>query len=304
MLRQLCLWAACKYNPMAKLRGGMDETFLPWWLVLLLGMWATALTIWQHPSVHREIRLWAGLLTLVYFGLIFLALGFLPRLIGSAPSSIANVRWIDLGQVICAAISLMSAAWMLGRISFHACRSCYILMTFSNAAFCALVGQSEIGLALSLVAVLAAREPVLEWLRRGNRSIRSGLAIFFRFTDEHLPVEKTGVIWLTGGISFLLACVLIGTLAYSHRVESTRAMQSSRVSVIPSREQLDRIHSMAKRSPNDHPLVDLAFGQRADVVVLLAAILFLSLAVALNESRTKTTSVANCGGPNATENSL
>ena len=80
----------------------MDEPFLPWWLVLLLGMWAVALAVWQHPSVHREVRLWAGFLILVYSGLIFLALGFVSLPFGPAPSSAPQLQAIDLGKLVSA----------------------------------------------------------------------------------------------------------------------------------------------------------------------------------------------------------
>jgi len=281
----------------------MVEPFLPWWLVLLLGMWATTLAVWQHPSVHREVRLWAGLLTLVYSGLIFLALGFIPRLIGAGTSFLANLRIVDLGQLVCAAISLTCGSWMLGRISLRCCHICYIAMTFSNAVFCALVQQMEIAVGLLIVTLLSARQPVLEWFRSRSRSPRLWLGEFIRFADEPVPLERTGEPWLIGGMNFMLACVFIGSLAFALRVETARTIQSSRQSAIPSRDQLDRIHSGTNAAVKEQAWFDLAFGQRADVVVLLAAILFISLAVVLNDARPPKPLLASSEHDRPSENS-
>ena len=174
---------------------------------------------------------------------------------------------------------------MLGRISLRSCRICYVVMTVSNAGFCGLAQQPEIAVGLLIVAVFSARQPTLEWFRTASRDGREWLSDFIRFTDDSVPAEKAGESWLVGCLNFILACVLIGSLAYSLRVESTRNIQSPRHTAIPTRDQLDRFHLGVNGSTKEPLLFDLAFGHRGDVVVLLAAILFLSLAVALNDVR-------------------
>ena len=77
--------------------------------------------------------------------------------------------------------------------------------------------------------------------------------------------------------------MLLGTLAYSLRIETNRAGANPQYTALPSRGQLDSIHSRTGESKPDRPLLDLAFGQRADLVVLAGAIVFLCLAMTLND---------------------
>ncbi len=262
----------------------MDESFLPWWLVLLLGMWAAALTLWQHPSVHREVRLWAGLSTLVYLGLIFLALGLGGRVANAEGSWLAAFRLDKVGLAGCVIVSLTSSVWMLGRLSVRSRRLCYVLLTTSNAAFCALVQGPEMALGLLVIAAISAWPLIQEWRRTTLRSPREWLVGLVRFTETPVPRDQIGLFWLIGGLNGILACALIGTLAYSLRIETSRISASPRYTALPSREQLDRMQTSFHDPAEKSGLLDLATGQRADVVVLLAAIVFLSLATSLNDA--------------------
>ena len=124
----------------------MDEPFLPWWLMLLLAMWATAFAVWRQPAFHREVRLWAGLLTLVYVALIFLALGFGAHRPSAGPSPLANVRLLDLGLAICIVTSLAASVWIFGGIAVRGRQVCYVILTLANAAYCVLQAPGNWGL--------------------------------------------------------------------------------------------------------------------------------------------------------------
>ena len=259
----------------------MDEPFLPWWLVLLLGMWAASLAIWQQPSLHREIRMWAGLLNLVYLGLIFLALGFVPRLVGPGSSFLLQIRMTDVGAAICVPCSLVAGVGMLGRISLRGRCICYLVLTISNSIFCFLIQGPEIAIGLLFVAIASAKPLVQEWFRTSSRAPLEWLAELFRFTDE--PSEISGKFWLIAGMNGILAFVLMGTLAYSLRIETTRNTSSPRYSALPARDQLVWVQSSPSESIREPKLLELAFGHRADVVVMMAAIVFLYLAMSLKD---------------------
>ena len=280
----------------------MDEPFLPWWLVLLLGMWAGALAVWQHPSVHREIRLWAGLSTLVYLGLIFLALGVRPRVTAVASSHLVSDRIVNFGLAVCIIASLTAGVWMLGRIATRSRHLCYVVLTLSNAGFCFLVRAPELAVGLLAVAGLTSWPLIRKSMRARFRSSRESLTELFRFIDEPVPRESVGEFWLIGGLNGILACALIGTIAYSLRIETSRPSASPRYTALPSRDYLDRIHSLENDSTEKTALLDLAFGQRADVVVLMAGIVFLSLATTLNDLPGQKHAVTKADGILSVEN--
>ena len=261
----------------------MDEQFLPWWLVLLLGLWTAALTIWQHPLVNREVRLWAGLSLSVYLGLIFLAVGLGPRGAGTGTVFLARAQFVSIGVVICIAMGLVSSVWMLGRTSLRSRRLCYTVVTLASAGFCALTHAFEIAIGLIIVAGFSLR-PVFQ-RRPGDEwpSQKEFFASFVRFQTEPIPNERSGEAWLIAGLNLVLACVLVGTLAYSLRIESSRSTLGPPLTALPSREILQQLHPDETASVEQVTLLDLLAGRRADVVVLMAAIVFLCLAISLDQ---------------------
>src|SRR5258708_1816219 len=126
----------------------MEESFLPWWLILLLVMCAVALTLWQSAFIHRELRLWSGLATLVYLGLIFLVLrsNSVASSSLSAASSPGGIAY--LGSIIGMAISLTASLWLLGRGSLHSRHLSYLLLTIVNAVACVLWNEPEVAMTL------------------------------------------------------------------------------------------------------------------------------------------------------------
>ena len=53
----------------------MDDSRIPWWLVVLLGIGVTGLAVWQSPRWKLQLRLGAGALALVYLALLAVAIG-------------------------------------------------------------------------------------------------------------------------------------------------------------------------------------------------------------------------------------
>ncbi len=162
----------------------MDDPLLPWWSILLLGLCAVALTVWMHPTVHREVRLWAGLSTLVYLALIFVAMGGNPLSGSSGTSPSFNIRAMDLVATICGAVSITACVWILGPIG-HRCRQiCYVIFTIANATVCGIAGHAEIAIGLLVVAAFSSRLLAMEFARRTPSSLRECLTDFITFTHK------------------------------------------------------------------------------------------------------------------------
>ena len=162
----------------------MDDPLLPWWSILLLGLCAVALTVWMHPTIHREVRLWAGLSTLVYLALIFVAMGGNPLAGSTGASPALNNQAMGLVATTCGAVSIAACVWMLGPIRNRCRQMCYVIFTISNATICGITGQSEIAIGLVVVAAFSSRLLVMELVMRTPPSLRECLTEFITFTHE------------------------------------------------------------------------------------------------------------------------
>lgn len=253
----------------------MDEPFLPGWLIVLLCLWAAALTFWQNPSVNREIRSWAGLLTLIYLGLIFLVLGNGQRTIGSIAQALLNSGAKTIGCTVCIIISLMAGVGLLGPFRPRRRRMCYIILTVANAVFCWLVQGFEIASALLVYAAIIAW-PLLSNVSRAAPEHAQPIA---EESNASPAPHEHGEFLLVGGLNVILACLVIGTLAYSLRMETARAITTPRYSSLPSLAVLERNRPTHSNSDRESTLIDLATESRAEIVILLAVIAFLSLAL-------------------------
>lgn len=262
-----------------------QESFLPWWLILLLGMWAVALAIWQTVSIHREIRLWSGLATLVYLGLIFLALTISSRSTESQGALSLRDRMSIIGSLACIVISLTAGVWLMGRASLASRRISYVLLTFANAALCVLMGELELAVSLAIVALVSGRLP--RGFARSRfmiQGFRGRCAELVRIAHEPMRQEDAGRFWLTCLLNGILACAIIGTVGYSLRVETARIAQSPRYSALPARDQIVPSTAGSNDSARATPLFEFASGARADLIVLLAVVVFLCLATTMNDS--------------------
>lgn len=256
----------------------MSEPFLPWWLVLLLGMWATALALWRHPSVPRELCWWSGLAALIYSLLILLALTPANRPDGSSAALAAidhSVRW---GIVACAVVILSAGLWHVGRTTAAARRLAYGILTVGNAGCCALLGAPELACGLIVIAFTAFP---LSWLRRlktGLLGVRESIQQAFQLSPPPAGSDRRDETLLTAVLSHVLACLLIGTIAFSLRVEASRIATSPRYSTMPIRYVNDRVQSSVDDNRHRDSVLQVVVGSRPEILVLLAVIAFITLA--------------------------
>lgn len=264
----------------------MNESRLPWWLVLLLGVWIMALSVWGSSRAAREVRWGAGLLSLVYLALIFLALGGDPR--ASSTLSAAVPRGAaEAVSAICAGSALLAGVCLLGQPTRRGRLMGFLLLTIANGVNCFAIGAASVGgtllvAALALMLVLVRElgrddwPPVTQWLReliplspRADTDAKS--------PEVHLPA--TTRVGLAGATGIVLALLLVGTLRYAMRFETSRAVASHRFSALPAAE---RVRHALKSEVADRSTArpfELLFDQRADVIVLLAVLAFLGLAM-------------------------
>jgi hypothetical protein len=262
----------------------MGEPFLPWWLVLLLGMWATALTLWRHPSVSRELCWWSGLATLIYSALILLAL--IPGIPSNvSPGSSASethslVRWSLMPGF---AVILAASIWIAGRTTTGSRRLCYVILTITNAGICALLGSPEIAFGLAFVGLFSLRARWLRELQPSSADGRQRLKQTFELGLPETTTTRSDESWISGLLSLVGACLLIGTLACALRIETSRVTSSTRYSTLPTQLIQDRLQSTVDERDQKKSALQLSAGNRGDILVLLAVIAFISLAAARSE---------------------
>lgn len=260
----------------------MNETFLPWWLLLLLGLWALALTIWQNPHAHRELRFWSGVSAIAYLGLFFLAVGAGSRPSESQPAADAASGWMYV-ELVCIGFSLVAAIWSLGRLSASAKELCYLLFTLANAGICACLQSAELAFGLLIIAAMTAWPLYKKVSRASIHSAINGLRDQFRLIDSSKDA-RTGDDLLLGLFNVLFTIALIGTLSYALRIETTRPATGPGHTVLPSQDYLKRIHSSSSPAKEQASPIDLALGQRSDLIVLTAVLVFLVLGTTLTDS--------------------
>ena len=253
----------------------MVESRLPWWLVLLLGVWVAGLTVWSWPRARRQVRWGAGLLSVVYLVLLFLALGGDPRAMSAAGAVSRGTAAVSWGVLVSSAVALLAGVCLLGRPAPGGQLIWFLVLTLANSASCFVCGSASVGGGLFMLAAMTglvlACEPgwktrplPCEWLPAWNAPASRSASF------------STGLAGVTG---FVLALLFVGTLGHVMRVETLRATASHRFSAIPS---ADRVHAALETDavpPSPAGPFASAFGRRADVIVLLAALAFLVLAM-------------------------
>ena len=261
----------------------MKDSFLPWWCVLLLVMWSAAVTVWIHPKVHREMRIWGGLLTLVYCGLIFMAMGGMPVAGAGKVTSSSSIGLHGVCLFILIAVSLMAGVCSIGRLSARCRTLCHVLLTISNAGICFLLQQPEVAMGLLVVAGVKGWPLVRRWMRQRPEEWPDVLAEFTQFISG--TPDNLGEFSLIGSLTALVALVLVGTISFSTRFEHPQSAMIPSQNGFSAAEQNDRI--LGKPStPGSKNAIDEAFGRRADVVVLMTVIVFLGMAMLMTEPAT------------------
>ena len=268
----------------------MNDPFIPWWLVLLLGMWAVALALWVHPNVHREVRLWSGLSTLIYLALIFFALPAnsrhdLPLVAHSTLSRVA-----DFSFAVGLAASLIASVYCSGRVSLRCRRVGYLVHTFANACVCAFLHQPEVALGLLIVFGVVARPLVRNVSIPNSTSVRRWLTSAIEFRGGPVSSEKRGENWLVGGVVSILAFTFFGTIFYTQRCEISYVASSPRHSVLPIRDRLNEILVNQTGPGRAASSLDLALGSRSELLVLMTVIVFLLFAMSMGRDFGSSTS--------------
>ena len=269
----------------------MDVPLFPWWLMLLVGMWAVAITFWLHPASHREIRMWAGLSTLVYLGLIFLALRVVPQTQSSDHLSANDTRSTSpqqIGLAICVMTSLTASVWLLGPVSPRRKRICYLIVTLANAIVCFMVQQPEAALGLLIVAWIAVKPIVFAWSAPHRRPSIQWLMGFTRFHHKPVGTERRGEYLLIGLLCGILTLTILGTISNGLKNETSQSATRFQPTNQTTLEKLDVHIATTNNSSSKITLIDFALETRSDLIVLMAVIVFLSLAMSpINSSDAK-----------------
>lgn len=260
----------------------MNEQFIPWWSALLLIMWAVAVTLWIHPRVNRELRMWAGLASLVYLVLIVIALTASP--LPTPTPSVDAER--SAGNVILLAafitISLAAGLWQLAPVSLWCRQFCYAVFTLANAGVCLALQQPELGLGLLIVAGLACRPVILScWGAKDTLTLKAKVTEFIQFTTD-FPGSLTEF-WRIGAVISLLAMTLLGTTSYSACIESVVPGSESQPPLLPSTGLVSRVLREKSDVPRSTSLIDSLLSTRPDIVVLIAILVFVKLGTTMTE---------------------
>lgn len=274
----------------------MDGPFLPWWMLLLLGAWAVALTIWQNPFAHRELRFWSGALTVAYLGLILLTANLGP----TEPEATSSIRSASLSHffaIVFMTVSLLAGIQIVGCVSVMTKQVGYLLLTIANALFCVCLDRIEIAIGLGIVACYLARSLHRSGTFSSLVAKGSSFRDYFRL-NHSLRIGNTGSEFLLGAFNVVFTIMLIGTLSYSLRVETTPPATGPGHSVLPSHEFLKRFQphsaSLEQYATGQTSALDQIFGSRADLLMLPAVIIFLTLGSFLTEPNL-------CTSPNINE---
>lgn len=256
----------------------MDDSHRPWWLVVLLGVCVVGLAVWQSSRFKPQVRAGAMLLALIY-------LAFLAFTIGGDPRGVATWRswstqdYLFTGQAV---LSVVAAVLLVGRPHPRGQAVWFGLMSLMNAIICA--GEKSTGTA-SLLALLGLGCVI--YLVKEYWSGR------FLQTEDLWPqlfskqeVETAGAIWLSGATGLVVSVLLIGTIHYALRAESSRANPTRRLSAMP---QAARVRSLLNFTAADHDseLATLtAPERRPDIIVLLSVLAFITFSAAVAKRST------------------
>lgn len=248
----------------------MDDSRIPWWLVVLLGICVTGLALWQSSRWKLQFRCGAGALGLIYLALLVFAIGGTPR--GAPPAQSRGLT--DLLVISLSGLSLLFAVLLSGRPPLRGQLAWFGLFSLSNGGICFLLGAEGVGSFVTALGLFMALLLIRE-CRRGPRFDSSDL---WPASSADLTPESAALPWLVGGTGLAVALALIGTTYYALHAESTRATQSGRYSAFPSRARVRLLLSIDPEKERSANAIESVFGHRADVAVLLGVLAFMSLA--------------------------
>lgn len=253
----------------------MDDSRIPWWLVLLLGIGMAGLAVWQSSRWKPQLRFGAGALGLVYLALLAYLIGGDPR------AGMAARAWQlpSLLSVGFCSLSVIAAVLMAGRPAYRGQLVWFLVFSLSNAALCCVWGAVSPGILLSVVAISTGCLLLLD-LRQGP-TMHVGELWPTIVHDDESPY----LAWLTGGTGLVLAVALIGTSYHALRVESSRAIATRRHSAMPSQSRLRTVLNIQPEQERKTSFVDLALGHRGDVIILVTILAFIAMASSTSTCR-------------------
>jgi hypothetical protein len=227
------------------------------------------------------MRWGAGCLALVYLAMLAYAIGGDPHNNSGASLQPPTLRTVDGAVLIGGALCCIAATFLLGRLSLRGQLAWFGILSVGNAAVCFAIGSADVGWALLIagaaMALALAKKCVTGRMLRGSQLLPE--------TVPNVDSEPGCVPWLAGGTGFLLALVLVGTSHYVAHAETTRATSSPRYSALPARARVRSVLAELIDGERSAAVLDLAAARRADVVVLLGVLMFVSLASAMSERK-------------------
>ena len=274
----------------------MDDSRIPWWLVLLVGISVIGLAGWQSSRFKPQMRLGAGGLALAYLALLAFAIGGDPRGLATARAW----RLPELLTVGLSGVSLVAAVLLVGRPSLRGQLIWFGVMSLANAGLASLhAGTNLIPLMLILPVIVIVYWQVREVRRgatfrmadlwpassmHGDSAGRGNSAAPGDSPSRHdSPVqhdESPFHPWLTAGTGLAIAVLLVGTCYHALHAESTRASPSPRHSAFPARSRVRTVLGIEPDQERSVTSASIMFVQRVDVVVLLGVLSLVTLASA------------------------
>lgn len=250
----------------------MDDSHSPWWLVVLLGIGVIGLAVWQASRFKLQVRVGAALLAMLYLAFVAFSIGGDPR--GVATWRSWNTK--DYLFILQGTVSLLAAVALIGRPHPRGQAVWFGLMSLTNASLC--VGGKSIGMALPLALM----------------GVGCGLYLFREYWcgrplqgsdlwPQPLPEsdeESPGAVWLVGGTGLVVSVLVIGTIHYALRVESSRATPTRRLSALPSPARIRSLLTLPATDTRTASQLGRAISQRTDIIVLLSALAFITFSAA------------------------
>ena len=208
--------------------------------------------------------------------MIFLALGGRGQ-----PGRTASFEVSDLLVYVLIAISLTAGLWSISRFVFPSRQVAYVLLAVANASLCFYWNQIEVGLGLLVIAGLNCVPLGRTFAGQKVPGVRELFVQFTRFENRLEGDENPGESILIGGLTCVGALLLLGTVSYGERAETSRAVSSPRHSILPSPDLLAQVFPSRQQLDRAATVGDLILGVRSDILVLLMVIVFLNLAMTM-----------------------
>ena len=256
----------------------MDDSHRPWWLVLLLGVCVVGLAVWQSDRFKPQVRVGAMLLALVY-------LAFLAFTIGGDPRGVATWRswsaqdYAFLGQAV---LSVTAAILLVGRPHPRGQAVWFGVMSLMNAIICAAQKSTGTASLLALIGLTCVIYLIKElWSGRPLRTEDLWPQFFSKQENR-----AAGAIWLSGATGLVVSVLLIGTIHYALRAESSRATPTRRLSALPQPARIRSLLNIPAADQHSGLPTLTAFGNRPDIIVLLSVLAFISISAAVAKRST------------------